>query len=282
MQQAAFDAQGIPARYELWDTPMDQLSGRVAALRAPEFLGANVTIPHKTAVMPFLDAVASDALRQAGAVNTIVREESAAGVRLVGHNTDVIGLQRALDEFAAWSAGRCVLILGAGGAAQSALGVALLEGADIWLAARRIEAARDALAACWQRQHARDEHARDEHAPPCPAEWTARALDLADEHVLAAALARTDLVINATPVGTQDPLASPLPAELIRQLPPAAFVFDMVYNPPDTALVRFSRAAGLRVAGGLAMLLYQGAAAFTLWTGREAPLAVMRAALGFD
>jgi shikimate dehydrogenase len=277
MQQAAIDALGIPARYELWDTPADELAGRVAALRAPEFLGANVTIPHKTAVMPTLDAVAPDALRQAGAVNTIVREESAAGVRLVGHNTDVIGLRRALDEYAAWSAGRRVLILGAGGAAQSALGVALLEGADIHLAARRIEAARDALAACWQRQHG-----GNDPASPCPAEWTARALDLTDEHVLAAAFVRTDLVINATPVGTQNSLASPLPAELIRQLPPAAFVFDMVYNPPDTAIVRFSRAAGLRAAGGLAMLLYQGAAAFRLWTGCEAPLAVMRAALGFD
>src|SRR6185312_7926288 len=95
----------------------------------------------------------------------------------------------------------------------------------------------------------------------------------------------TDLLINATSAGMsaidQTPLAPELLApELLATLPKDAFVFDMVYAPPETALLRAARAQGLRASGGLPMLLYQGAASFTLWTGHEAPIAVMRAALG--
>src|SRR5690349_18940884 len=108
MQQAAFDALGIEARYELWETPLERL-------RARESLGANVTIPHKTAVMPLLDAVALEALR-VGAVNTIVREARANGsARLIGHNTDFTALRRVLREQDAWAgtAGRRhILVLG--------------------------------------------------------------------------------------------------------------------------------------------------------------------------
>jgi shikimate dehydrogenase len=258
MQQAAFDALGILARYELWDTTVDRLAERVAALREPEMLGANVTIPHKTAVTEYLDAVAPEAARCGGAVNTIVREKWPSGVRLVGHNTDVEGLGRALDEHDAWSGGRRVLILGAGGAALAANAVAARRGAMVYIGARRIEAARAVLGA-----------GDVEHA-----------LDLADHAAVAAALAHTDLLINATSVGMRDPATSPLPPDLLRHLPASSFVFDMVYNPPDTALLRAARAAGVRVAGGLEMLLFQGAASFSLWTRCPAPLDVMRAALG--
>jgi shikimate dehydrogenase len=111
-----------------------------------------------------------------------------------------------------------------------------------------------------------------------PAEWRALALD--DGAAMADALVDCDVIIQATPVGTGDPDASPIPLAWLERLPPHAFVFDMVYRPPETALIRAARARGLRAVGGLVMLLYQGAAAFTLWTGREAPLAVMRTALG--
>jgi shikimate dehydrogenase len=257
MQQAAFDALGMAARYELWDTPPEQLATRVAGLRAPEVLGANVTIPHKTTVLPLLDAVAPSASPPLAAVNTIVREESAAGVRLVGHNTDVPALLRVLAEQSAWAAGRRMLVLGAGGAARAALAVARLEGAEVTVAARRVEGARAALAAL---------------AP-------AHVLDLAETDALAAALAGAHILVNTTPVGMRAAEASPLPLELLRQLSPASFVFDMIYSPPETALVRAARALGLRAQGGLPMLLYQGALAFALWTGREPPLDAMRAAL---
>jgi len=102
-------------------------------------------------------------------------------------------------------------------------------------------------------------------------------LDAPDE--LAKALATSSILINATSVGMGDPLASPLSAELLAHLPPTALVFDMVYAPPETALLRMAQARGLLVVRGLEMLLEQGAAAFELWTGSPAPIAVMRAAL---
>ena len=276
MQQAAFDATGIEARYEAWDTAPKKLADRIAALRGPEMLGANITIPYKTAVMPLLDTIAPEALRHAGAVNTIVRQETPAGVRLAGYNTDVTALRRVLAEHAAWAGGRRMLVLGAGGAAQAALGAARQEGADVWIAARRIGAARGALEALWRREHPEAGEA------PCPEDWLAHALDLADEQSLVAALAGTSVLVNATPVGTRDPEAIPLPVALLRYLPTSAFVFDMVYNPPETLLVRTARSAGRRATGGLAMLLYQGAEAFTLWTHHDAPLRVMQVALGLE
>ncbi len=267
MQQAALDAAGIAARYELWDTPASELRARVESLRQPETLGANVTIPHKVAVIPYLDALATSASRLTGAVNTIVREEGPRGARLVGHNTDVTAVLRALDGEGVWTPGMRALILGAGGGARAALGAALLRGAWPWIAARRRSAARAALEELYARLDA------------TPRDIQRQALALDDLDALAAALSGTALLINATPAGMRDPQAAPIPVGLLRHMPRTAFVMDMVYNPPETALVRAARAAGLRVAGGLTMLLYQGAESFTLWTGTEAPLAVMRAAL---
>ncbi len=278
MQQAALDALGIPARYELWDTPPDELPARVAALRGPDMLGANVTIPYKAAVVPLLDAIAPQAQRAAGVVNTIVRDVTPLGVHLVGHNTDVAALVRILDESAVWSEQRRVVVLGAGGAAQAALGASRQRGAEVWVAARRLEAAQAALIALWSREH-EDEPGGGAHLPEA---WRRRAVPLADHTRLAEALSGADVLLQATLVGmcnVGDGEGSPLPLELLDHLPAHAFVFDMVYAPPETALVRAARSRGLRASGGLPMLLYQGAAAFTLWTRREAPLEVMRAAL---
>lgn len=275
MQQAAFDALGMAARYELWDTSERKLMARMASLRMPGVLGANVTIPYKTAVLPLLDDLSPEVRQYVGAVNTIVREVIGGQVRLVGHNTDLGAILRVLDEHDAWNGPRRMLILGAGGAAQAALGAGLLRGAEPWLAVRHLERGRAALAALSQREQLR--------LPSSPASrpqaWRERVLDLADADALAAALAETGVLVNATPVGMGDEQSSPMPLALLGALPREACVFDMVYSPPETALVRAARAAGLRAAGGLLMLLYQGAAAFTLWTQREAPLAAMRAAL---
>lgn len=287
MQQAAFDAAGIRARYELWDTAAGDLPKRVEALRHPEALGANVTIPYKVDIMPLLDALATSARRLAGAVNTIVREETANGVRLVGHNTDVTAILRVLDEQDIWRPGMRALVLGAGGAARAALGAALRRGAQPWVAARKRSAARGALEALYARQ---DDliaspappgvsGARVSPTAPDARDIKRQTLSLDNLDALGDALEQTSLLINATPSGAGDPLATPLPIELLRRMPRAAFVMDMVYNPPETALTRAAHAAGLRAVGGFSMLLYQGAESFTLWTGAEAPLAVMRAAL---
>jgi shikimate dehydrogenase len=256
MQQAAFDALGIPARYVLWETPPETLAERIASLRAPDVLGANVTIPHKTAVVPLLDALAPSARRAGGAVNTIVR---GAGGRLIGHNTDVTGVLRVLDAHGSGDAEQSALALGAGGAARAAWAAAHERGMRLWVAARHPSAAREALSALGLSE-----------AETIP-------LDAPDE--LAEALAASNILINATSVGMGDPLASPLSAEMLAHLPESALVFDMVYAPPETALLQAARAHGRRVATGLEMLLEQGAAAFELWTGSPAPIAVMRAAL---
>jgi len=256
MQQAAFDVLGIPAHYVLWETPPETLAERIASLRAPEVLGANVTIPHKTAVVPLLDALAPSALQAGGAVNTIVR---GADDRLTGHNTDGTGVLRVLDSHGAGDAGQSALVLGAGGAARAAWAAARERRMTLRVAARHPSAAREALSALGLSS-----------AETIP-------LDAPDE--LAKALATSSILINATSVGMGDPLASPLSAELLAHLPPTALVFDMVYAPPETALLRMAQARGLLVVRGLEMLLEQGAAAFELWTGSPAPIAVMRAAL---
>ncbi|HEX8732449.1 MAG TPA: shikimate dehydrogenase [Ktedonobacterales bacterium] len=287
MQQAAFDALRLDIRYELWDTPASDLRKRIESLRQPGYLGANVTIPHKIAALPYLDSRATTTRWLAGAVNTIVREETPAGnVRLVGHNTDTTALLRILDEQQVWRPDLRALVLGAGGAAQAALGVILLRGGQPWVAARKRSAARQALEALYARRDEASHEVSSGASGAFPAVGVATpdrmkdyALALDDHDALALALAETRLLINATPIGTGDPQAAPIPIDLLRRLPRDAFVLDMVYNPPETALVRAAHAAGLRAMGGLSMLLYQGAAAFTLWTGFEAPLAAMRAAL---
>ncbi|HUY76336.1 MAG TPA: hypothetical protein VMV29_06170 [Ktedonobacterales bacterium] len=312
MQQAAFAALGVAARYALWDTAPDQLATQVARLREPGYLGANVTIPYKAAVIPYLDAITPQARMLAGVVNTITREETTSGIRLIGHNTDVLALVHILDEqqagngshgpgdttFASDAADRAdtasgdqigaqramrehtgatgrpgrLLVLGAGGAAQAALGAALLQGLEPWVAARRLAAALDALAALYARQPPTSR-------TPVARAWQAHALDLNDAAALGQALRETQVLVNATPIGTRDPDAAPLPLELLRLLPEEAFTLDMVYNPPETALVRAARALGRRASGGFDMLVYQGAAAFTLWTRQPAPVVVMREAL---
>ena len=259
MQQAAFDALGIAARYELWETPPEALAERIASLRAPDVLGANVTIPYKTAVVPLLDGLAPSAERAGNAVNTIVRDTSG---RLIGHNTDVTGVLRTLDAHEAGDAGQSLLALGAGGAARAVWAAARERGMALRVAARHPDTARAALIAAGLA--------------------SVEVVPLDDRAGLAGALAASSVVINATSVGMGDALASPLPDDLLAAVPAGALVFDMVYAPPETALLRAARARGLRTAAGLEMLLEQGAAAFKLWTGQHPPIAAMRAALALD
>jgi shikimate dehydrogenase len=267
MQQAAFDAVGIAARYESWDTPPDALHARVAALREPGMLGANVTIPHKVAVIEYLDDLSAEVKRLAGAVNTIVRYETMAGVRLVGYNTDVAGLLATFHAAGVALRGKRLLLLGAGGAAQAMAAVAAQEAvASLAVAALRAEAGAQLLADTARRLGA-----------AMPATHT---LPLLDAVALGRAVAIADVLVNATPVGLQDPSACPIDPTVLAHMPERGFVLDMLYAPRETALVRAANALGLAADNGLSMLLHQGAAAFELWTGREAPLEVMRAALG--
>jgi shikimate dehydrogenase len=257
IQGVAFAHHALPERYELWETEASQLEERVRGLRADDCLGANVTIPHKEAVIPYLDEL--DALAEkTGAVNTVVNRQG----RLYGHNTDVTGFARALMEAGFSAPGGRAVILGAGGAAR-AVGVALVEAGVAEIALSDVVPGRSEALAATLRSLA-----------PATA---IRACALGGESFRESTNA-CQLLVNCTPVGTRhsaSELQLPLDAEMI---PPRVLVFDLVYNPPVTPLLAAARARGARVIGGLSMLVYQAAASFKLWTGLVAPEDLMLAA----
>ncbi|MDP3062914.1 MAG: shikimate dehydrogenase [Chloroflexota bacterium] len=263
-QQAALDALRLDVRYERWETPPETLVERLRSLRQPDVLGANVTVPHKEAVIPLLDSV-DEWARTVGAVNTIVNRDGS----LTGYNTDSYGFLQGLAEASFDPRGVAVLLLGAGGAARGvALALAREGVASIAIANRTVERAQ-ALAETVARHGPRTE-----------------ALPL-DGAALREAALRSQLIVNTTTLGMLHsagesasprlgPGASPL---LAAWIPASALVYDLVYNPLETPLLREAKRAGARTQGGLAMLLHQGIAAFVLWTGRDAPVEVMRGAL---
>lgn len=261
MHDAAFAALGIDARYEAWDVPPDALAAAVERLRDPAILGANVTVPHKRAVLALLDGLDAEAAA-IGAVNVVRRE---AG-RLLGGNSDGEGFLRSLREAGLDPAGQRAVLLGAGGAARAVAWALLHAGAAELRIVNRSHAGALALADAL----AAEDGGASVRAVRDP-------LDGAE---------RTDLWVNATSVGMRrggvDPDASPLdPAAFARRVPdaaPAAAV-DLVYRPRRTRFLRDAEAAGLVTVDGSGMLLHQGAAAFEAWTGRPAPLTAMRAAL---
>lgn len=256
LQQAALDALGIEGHYEAWAVAPADLAGAVQRLRDEGYAGANVTVPHKEAIVPLVDGLDPSAAVVA-AVNTLVRENG----QFVGHNTDGLGFLRSLREEAGWDPmGRNALLLGAGGVARGVAAALVQAGV-----ARVIIANRHPARA---RRLAEEIRSRTPNAD-------VRAAGLSPEE-LEVLIARTDLLVNCTSVGMRHgPAAAdlPLPARLLI---PGLLVADLVYNPQDTLLLQAARKRGLRVLGGLGMLVYQGAAAFHLWTGREAPVAAMR------
>ncbi len=251
MHNAAFAQLGIAASYGLRETDAAGLAAAVAALRAPEWFGANVTIPHKEAVIPLLDEIAPLAAR-AGAVNTIVKR----GGRLRGENTDVGGFLWPLRLGGAQLDRWRVTLLGAGGAARG-VAVGLLDAGvtQLTVVNRTVERAAALVAAL------------DD----------ARADILAlDDPWLGGVLAASDLVINAIPTGLRDDDPLPLPAALLARLPDHALVYDLAYR--QTVLLRAAAARGLATLDGLPMLVEQGALSFALWTGQEPPRPAMWAA----
>ena len=253
MQQAAFDELGIDATYELWDRPPSALADTIAGLRSDDFLGANVTIPHKERVVPLVDRLTEEA-HATGAVNTITRE----GKRLVGHNTDVPGFRVALDKLVGkQKMPRHAVVLGAGGGARAVVYGLITEGFQRIIVFNR---------------HLHRAEGLVKHFGRTAAHMELRAMPW-HESIIESELAKTKVLVNATSIGlTSD--ESPVPAETI---PPELLVLDLIYA--RTKLLRDAEAAGCTVADGEIMLLNQGAAAFTLWTGQAAPLELMQTKL---
>lgn len=254
MQQAAIEAAGLSYRYAAWEVPPDKLAETVAEMRGVSFRGFNVTIPHKTAVMPLLDEIHEDA-RRIGAVNTVVQEQG----RLVGYNTDAAGFLDGLREAGLRFSGKNVVLLGAGGAARAVLWALIKEGAEkILLGIRNVEKVRGLL--------------RDFSFA-----GTVAAASFAEPR-FRARLAEADLVVNATPLG-MSPHTEEMPPMDWSLLPAHAFLYDIIYTPEKTRFLLEGEAHCHGTLNGISMLIGQGAAAFRLWTGEEADRAAMRRAV---
>jgi shikimate dehydrogenase len=248
MHNAAFRALGLPHRYDVLDVTADALPAVIDRIRSGELLGANVTVPHKEAVLKLVDTWDGPSA-EIGAANTLSRTPD--GRRVLGSNTDAVGFAYATRELEL--DGARVLLLGAGGAARAAMAVLFERGASLTIANRTAERARSLARSL----------AHPVDRAPAVIEWGSRT-DLRD----------IDVVVNATALGLhgEDPLER---ADLRREL----VVVDLIPIATATPLVRRARAAGATVVDGLPMLLQQAASSFRIWTGQDAPAEAMRAAL---
>jgi len=252
LQQAAFDAAGLDVRYELWDRRPIELPEAIEELRADDFLGASVTIPHKERVVPMMDRLTEEA-HDTGAVDTITKE----GTRLVGHNTDVPAFRTTLDRLVGkQKMPRSAVVLGAGGGARAVVYGLITEGFQrVVIFNRHLHRAERLV-----RHFARMASHMELRAMP----W--------HESVIEAELAKTKVVVNASSVGMNGE-ETPIPGDLI---PVELLVLDLVYTVPQTRFLRDAVAAGCQTMNGELMLVQQSAAAFTLWTGLPAPLQLMQ------
>jgi shikimate dehydrogenase len=241
MHNSAFAALGLNKVYVAFD--VIAVDRTLEGFRALGIKGASVTVPHKQAVIAHLDSI-DPVAKKIGAVNTLVIK----GEKIHGLNTDWIGANRAIGEHLDLKR-KSVLLLGAGGSAR-AIGFGLLEaGTHLTLANRTVEKGA-ALADAFE----------------------CRAISLAEAENFSA-----DVLINATSVGMKPHTdKSPLPAAALHNF---QVVMDIVYAPLETKLLKDAAQAGCTTIDGLAMLLYQGAAQFELWTGHKAPVDIMRRAL---
>jgi shikimate dehydrogenase len=233
----------------------DDLPGVVSTLRAVDAVGANVTVPHKSAVVDLCDGVTDEAAL-VGAVNTLLVDDGA----LIGDNTDAAGLRAAWQEAFGLDRISSVAVLGTGGAARAVAVAAARIGARLTVVGRRADAAAS-LASLAERAGAAQVAGVAVGSPAA-----SRAVEEAS------------LVVNATPLGMRgEPLPDPF-----MQLDPTQIAYDLVYEPPDTPFLGAADARGASAHNGLGMLLHQAALAFRLWTGKEPPLTVMREVLELD
>jgi shikimate dehydrogenase len=253
IQNRAFEALELPFRYLAFQIKGEELPAAVAGAKAMGFVGFNVTIPHKQAILPLLDELAPSAQR-VGAVNTVRRD----GNRLIGYNTDGEGFTRALeDELGITPKGRTFLLLGSGGASRAvSLTLAAQGAARIIIANRTVE------------------HAQSLAQDIASIGGDVTAISLSG---LSRWSGEAEIIINTSPVGMYphvdtEPL---LPLDLIQD---DHVICDLIYNPRPTKLLREAARRGARTMDGLGMLLWQGALACQIWTGKLPPIAPLEAA----
>jgi len=240
MHSRAFAELGLNCVYLAFD--VTDIGAAMQAVRTLSMRGASVTIPHKLAVMEHLDEV-DETARKMGAVNTVINENG----RLLGKNTDGLGAVMALEEKTSL-AGKSLLLLGSGGAARAVAHAVKNAGAAVSIAHRPEDA---------------------KEAETLAGEVEARTLLLSE-----ASGEVCDVAVNATPLGMSPNVdETPVSPGFFR---PGMVVMDVVYNPLETRFLREAKQKGCETVDGAAMFVYQGAAQFTLWTGRKAPYELMR------
>jgi shikimate dehydrogenase len=255
MQEAAFAALGLNWRYLTIEVKPKDLPDAIRGLRAFGMRGVNLTIPHKVAVMELLDEISSDAAL-IGAVNTVYAEND----RLIGANTDGKGFLRGLAQDAGIDPkGKQVVVLGAGGAARAIATELCLAGAASLTIVNRSEERGARLVSDLEARLSADARF---------VLWD-RAYHVNDE---------ADILVNATSIGLY-PDVEAVPEVDLTAARPDLLVCDVIPNPPQTPFLRLAQTRGLKTLDGLAMLVYQGAIAFELWTGQKAPEEAMKNAL---
>ena len=258
-QQAALDYCKLDVRYEAWETKAENLASAIDQLRQPSNLGANITVPYKETALHLIDEV-DDFANLVGAVNTIVNRDG----KLVGFNTDSRGFLKALHEDAKFEPqNNRVMVLGAGGAAR-AVSFALIKEKVSALAISNRNLARAESLVRSLVEYASDSKLNTE---VIVLPWWGSEIQKMIQNCR--------LIVNCTTLGmkwSHHEEQSPLMTGSIHK---DALVYDLVYNPSETPLLRMAREAGATTIGGLPMLVYQGAASFEIWTGREAPIDIM-------
>ncbi len=251
IHNAAFAKIGLDYWYVPFRVRKEELRQAIDGMRGLNIRGLNVTIPHKVAVIPFLDEL-DPLAEKIGAVNTIANDD---GV-LTGYNTDASGFLQALLERGIEPKGKEIAILGAGGASRAIAFILAERGAHLVILNRRLERV-EKLAGRLSLIFSRE----------------VKVLELVEEN-LEGVLQSADILVNTTSVGmSPDINETPVPSKLLR---PGLVVFDTVYNPMKTRLLRKAEAAGAKTVSGVDMFVWQGALAFERWTGIKAPLELMR------
>ena len=258
-QQAALDYHELDIRYEAWEVSPEKLEPTVARIREPQNIGANVTVPYKEAVLPLLDEV-NHLANLIGAVNTIVKKDN----KLLGFNTDAYGFLEALRKEGNFEpTDKEVVVLGAGGAARAVSFALIREKASLLVIGNRNFERAKALVNSLKGYITETGLNTEVAALP----WQSLTSGGTFDHC--------HLIVNCTTVGmkySSQEGQSPLSLEVI---PEGVLVYDLVYNPWPTPLLWLAQQAGANILGGLPMLVYQGAASFKLWTGKEAPVGLM-------
>ncbi|MGI6357380.1 MAG: shikimate dehydrogenase family protein [Bacillota bacterium] len=271
IHQAAYSALGMEAAYLLWPTAPERLAGRVEALRRQaDVVGWNVTVPHKSAIIPLLDDLAPSA-QALGAVNTVVKSQG----RLVGHNTDLSGFCRSLVQAGVAVAGRKALVLGAGGAARAVChGLLALAGDKLYLINRTLDRA---LRLQRELQEAIAGRALGVAAGPACSDGGQPAVSVVDPQELVPLIPDIGLLVNCT--SSQDPWATfGLAGDRIWNRG-RGWAVDLAYGRMLAGFLDRAKAGGWQTLDGSGMLLWQAVHAVEIWSGVEAPVEAMQRAL---